>query len=116
MLLRTLTLRGKLKRLLKSGLPTGLVFKSSPKGTYLIARITKVNLLTVEIDFLDEDLESCLQSGVVFIADIVSIRDMSTDNARLRLMLQNPDLAIGGDEFDWCPDDECWLEDDHDHE
>jgi hypothetical protein len=105
-MLRTLILRSKLKKYYKHMMPIALTTNQD----YSIVFIRKLNLLTVEVDYLDVDAHTLLASGTMFISDIQSVGDISVDSVKLRLLRQNPDLII---DDGWGEDDsvDCPVED-----
>lgn len=113
---RLLALRGQLKDLAKNGLPFGLTLTSFEGSSYIVARVTKVGLLSIDFDILEDDLHTVVQSATTHISDVSAIRTLAIENIRISLILNNPDLLLGDEDMD-CDDDECeCVEEEEDQE
>lgn len=105
MLTRILSIRGPLKTAAANKNPIELVIGE----LVFVVLVTKINLFSIEVDYLDDDLVTSLQTGVIFMGDITSIRSLSTELLRISLIINNPDLAIdtpGPQQFNYCEETE----------
>ena len=89
-MLKAIAMRGVLKSLVKSGRAAEIILGQIA----ILARVKKVNLLTAEIDYLSDDVETVLQTGTLYIGTVTEIRTLPVELVRLNLMRQNPELAL----------------------
>jgi hypothetical protein len=107
---KAIAMRGALKDLKKSGKASEIVLDR----IIVLAKVKRVNFLTVELDYLADDLETVIQTGIISLGSITEIRSLSLDLIRLNLLRKNPELALddswdyffGVNESEFCDEEE----------
>lgn len=90
-LLTALSMRAHLNRYKKSGEPVMCIFAD---GGMIAVTVSKVNLMSVTLEFLEEDEETWIGRYVFPLSFIVGVNETSVGRARRRLMKEHDGVEI----------------------
>lgn len=90
-----LVLRNNLKKFMKSGsLACLTIGGNNTDEAQMIVKINRVGLFTVDLEAIDNDMSTSIQSATLLLSSITSVRSLSTYMVRIQLMNSNPDLLL----------------------